>query len=120
MSRPIFKLAGACLLALATGCVAPSQTTYEWAGYQRSVMDFATQPGGVDVAVHIARLSVSRERSLQVGRPLPPGFQAHLGYLLLLQGSFDLAQTAFDSEMQSYPESRAFLAGLLARLEDPQ
>ncbi len=120
MSHSVLVPAAACLLAAATACGGPGRSTYEWGGYQNSVREFAAQPGGVDVGAHVARLTASEEKSLLGGRPLPPGFQAHLGYLLLLQGDIDRALVAFESEMQSYPESRAFVAGLLDRLEGAQ
>ena len=50
-------------------------------------------------------------------RPLPPGFRAHLGFLLSQVGESDSAKTQFEEEKFHFPESTVFMDQLLGKIK---
>ncbi len=105
------------LITLALGACAPN-TRYYWGRYETSVYRLevdADDPGAVQQSIDALNEDIERARSRD--QPLPPGFHAHLGYLYAVQGDLGQAVGHFEQEKALYPESTAFIDGLLARLK---
>lgn len=58
-----------------------------------------------------------REAARALGRPLPPGFQAHLAMLYGKTGRLDRLVENLEAEKTQYPESTAFVDFLLKNLK---
>lgn len=91
-----------------------SSSLYEWDGYEDSV--YTVTAGDADVGAEIARIQKALQRGADEDKKAPPGMHAHLGYLYLIDGDPDNAAAAFETERELYPESTAFIDGLLERL----
>ena len=105
----------AAILCALTSCQ-NQRSFYTWGSYEQSVREL-TRPDGVpDVDAQIQVLSQQIERTrLENGR-IPPGLHAHVGFLYSLRGDFDTAQAAFESERELFPESAAFIDGVIERM----
>ncbi len=108
-------LAAGALLALA-GCT-QSQLMYRWGNYESVVYDTYFSPGEADPGTQIAKLTENVERTLAEGKLVPPGVHAHLGYLHYSQGRVDVAREEFLIEKELFPESTAFIDGVLRRMD---
>lgn len=97
----------AALLQLA-GC----STTYEWGAYEPVVLRPTARTAlGRDERARLgAQIVQAREK--RRGRTIPPGAQAHVGWLYLQTGEKGEARRWLEAEKQSFPES----AGLVDKL----
>jgi hypothetical protein len=102
------------LLALLTGCAAP--TTYHWGHYEALIYATYAAPGSVPPERQIELLEQDYQHARAANRPVPPGFHAHLGYLYYQIGRADQARQEFQTEKANFPESAVFMDRLLARL----
>lgn len=108
-------LALAALLALA-GCASQPEERYAWGAYEGLLYLSLTGRGAVDLQAMIDTMERDRETAASAGKPLPPGWLAHLGYLYAETGRLDLAAAAFEQEKAAYPEATVFMDRLLAGL----
>lgn len=92
-----------------------SSDRYVWGDYEDSVFRVTTSAGEVDVQNELAEMLELVERAADKDKPVPPGLHAHLGLLYSLAGDSGNAEAAFRTEMALYPESAAFLGGVLER-----
>ncbi len=97
---------------LAGSCETP--TRYEWGSYESSV--YAITTAEADVGAEIEGIETTLQRGRDRDKPAPPGMHAHLGYLYLLRDDPDSATAAFETEKELFPESAAFVDGLLERM----
>lgn len=93
---------------------------YHWGSYEDSVARVASGQEGFDLQAEIDVLETDLENAQNRDRLVPPGFHAHLGYLLYLFGDVPGAMRQFEAEKVRYPESEQFIDGLLARISDHQ
>jgi len=106
-------------LALLLGaCASPG--LYDWGDYEGSVRRVSNESEGFDVAAEIDRLETTLEQAQNADRAVPPGFHAHLGYLLYVNGDAAGAASQFETEKARYPESRRFVDFMLARISGSQ
>jgi hypothetical protein len=101
--------------ALASGCA--SQSLYAWGHYEDLLHARWIEPGSADPATQIARLREDVDRAAAAGRRVPPGVWAHLGYLHWVHGDAGAAREALGRERALFPESAAFVDGLLRRMD---
>ena len=102
----VAALAGLTLAA----CATPSR--FEWGGYEPALYAYAKHP---EVR---PQYRVTLEKAIAEGRRtnrLAPGLLAELGYLALEDGDSAQAVRMFEEEMTAFPESRAFLTGVVTR-----
>ncbi len=116
MRRSFVIAAAICAL---TACQ-QNRSRYAWAHYEDSVWSMTHAEGAADIDAQIALLQETVEGAGQSGRAIPPGMHAHLGMLYSMRGERDIARAAFESERELYPESTAFIDGLIARMGGDQ
>ena len=108
-------IAGALLL---TGCVTKPQPLYYWGDYQAQLYGHFTKEIGPEE--QIAKLEAGLEEARSDGKPVPPGYLAHLGILHAQVGHTDQMLKYFEAEKAQYPESAAYIDFLLRKLKQPQ
>lgn len=99
---------------LATGC-ASQNTLYQWGSYENQIYAMYADNGKTSPQDQIGKLESDLERARAANKSLPPGFQAHLGYLYYQTGSLDKAVAAFETEKLLFPESRPYMDRLIAQ-----
>jgi hypothetical protein len=99
------------MMLMTTACATPS-TRFEWGSYEGALYAFSKNP---DMR---PQYRASLEKAIDQGRKtnrLAPGLFAELGYIQLEDGDTGGALKSFDEEMKAFPESRTFLASIVAR-----
>ena len=109
--RVWFVIAALCALS---ACV--PRTLYYWGRYEDLVYDMYAKPGNADPGTQVAKLTEDIDKAHAEGKPVPPGVHAHLGYLYYQQGNLGGAQQEFQTEKTLFPESAAFIDGMLQRM----
>jgi hypothetical protein len=108
-SSPVI-LGIAALALLLSACATPSR--FEWGGYEGALYSYAKKPE------LRPQYRTALEKAVEQGRKtnrLAPGLLAELGYLALEDGDIATAVPLFEEEMRTFPESRGFLQGVVAR-----
>lgn len=106
------------LLALVVGfagCASP--TLYSWGHYEDLIYATYHSPGKVPPETQIELMEQDVQQARSTGKPLPPGFHAHLGCLYYQIGKSDAARQEIETEKAQFPESAVFMDLLLARME---
>ena len=109
-----FRVSMVVLSAVLLGACAQPKTLYQWGRYEPQVYEYLK---GEPVESQIAMLEEDRQEALASGAKLPPGFEAHLGLLYVRAGETERFQQALDREKQAFPESAAYIDGLLSKLK---
>lgn len=99
--------------ALLAGCVSRPQPLYYWGDYQSQV--YGHFKGEKSPEEQIQALEMVREEALSEGKPLPPGFQAHLAKLYGQTGRSERLVEQLEAEKKQYPESSTFMDFLLKK-----
>lgn len=108
MLKPI--IACACALGL-VACATPSR--FEWGNYENTLYAYSKSPQARED--YRKSLQVAIENGEKTQR-LAPGMYAELGYLFLEDNNKAEAVSSFQKEMEAFPESRAFLTPVVARV----
>ncbi len=106
-------------LMLAALCTlsACAKSIYHWGHYEDLVYDMYVNPGSADPGTQVAKLTEDIDKAHAEGKPVPPGVHAHLGYMYYQQGNLGSAEQEFQTERTLFPESTAFIDGLLKRMK---
>lgn len=104
----------AALFAL-SACVKPS--IYAWGRYEDVVYQMYLKPGEADPVTQTAKLREDIEKANAEGKAVPPGIHAHLAYLYYQQGDVGAMRQEFMIEKKLFPESAAFIDGVLERMD---
>lgn len=99
--------------ALLAGCATRSQPLYYWGDYQAQV--YGHFKGEKSPEEQIQALEKVREQARSQGKPLPPGFQAHLAMLYGQTGGAERLIEQLEAEKKQYPESATFMDFLLKK-----
>lgn len=103
---------------LLSGCASGPQPIYYWGDYQPLLFGHFTKEKGPEE--QIAALEAGIEKARSVGKPVPPGYHAHLG-LLYAQGEHaDQMQKYFEAEKALFPEGTTYVDFLLRKFKQPQ
>lgn len=103
----------ALLAATLAGCATRQQPLYYWGNFQdQQYAYFKGDKGPEDGIQNLERV---REEARSRGRPVPPGFQAHLGMLYGQTGRTDLFEQNLLAERQQFPESAVYVDFLLKK-----
>jgi len=94
-----------------------SKSIYYWGHYEDLLYDMHAKPGTADPGTQVAALTEDIDKAHAQGKPVPPGVHAHLGYVYYQQGNLGSAEQEFQTEKQLFPESTAFIDGLLKRMK---
>lgn len=110
-SKRSLPLLAALLAVLLSGCVSRPQPLYYWGNFQdQQYAYFKGDKGPEDGIQNLERV---KEEARSRGRPVPPGFQAHLGMLYGLTGRTDLLEQNLLAERQQFPESAVYVDFLM-------
>ena len=104
-------LAGALVLG---ACAAPE--LYYWGDYESSVHRVSDEAEGFDVVAEIDLLETTLEEAQNSDQAVPPGFHAHLAYLLYMRGDIDGAVRQLETEKSRYPDSERLADFLVSRI----
>lgn len=97
------------------GCVT-NEEIYYWGEYEQLIHDAYINPGAADPATQIEKLNADIQKTGALGKRVPPGIYAHLGFLYAIEGKDSQSKAAFKQEQALYPESNAFIEGILNRV----
>ncbi len=114
--KPTWIVAGVGAAVLLGGC-ASSSNLYYWGHYEQDVYDMYIVPDKATAEKQVEDMEADFERARGAGKPVPPGFQAHLGYLYFQLGKFDLARRSFETEKANFPESAVLMDRFIQKLE---
>ena len=105
------------LLVVAAGCAQKPVSLYHWGGYTDQVhAHFKNAETGPEQ--QIIALEAENEKARASGKPLPPGFHAHLGMLYAQTGRDDQVLQQLETEKTLFPESSGYMDFLIARYID--
>lgn len=102
------------VLALTVALAGCSSTLYDWGGYED--MLWRMHKGDFSPEKETQALSAEIDETLAGGRKVPPGKLATLGYFYYRAGDREAARACFEREKQLYPESAAFIDGMIGRM----
>lgn len=105
-------LAGALFLA---GCATGPQPLYYWGDYQPALYGHFTKEKGPQE--QIAALEAGIEKARAAGKPVPPGYNAHLGLLYAEGEQTDQMLKYFEAEKALYPEGASYMDFLLGKFK---
>ena len=100
------------VVALVTGCRSPD--VYYWGHYENLVYISYTKPDKATPELQARAMEEDVQKAAAAGKPLPPGFHAHLGDVYYQMGKYDLAVLEFQKEKELFPESAVFMDRLIA------
>lgn len=103
---------------LLTGCATGPGPLYYWGDYQPALYGHFTKETGPQE--QIASLEAGLEKVRAAGKPVPPGYNAHLGLLYAEGEQTDQMLKYFEAEKALYPESASYMDFLLAKFKRPQ
>lgn len=108
--------AGALCLLLFSACAGPRER-YAWGSYEELIYLAWARPGEFSPQAQIDKLQEEFDRARAAGKPLPPGWHAHLGALYYQLGQSDQAREQLQMEKAEFPESVVLVDTLLHNLE---
>ncbi len=99
-------------VAILGGCATKPNALYQWESYQSNVdAHFRTDKLSPEAQTQLMEADLQKIRAS--GKPVPPGYQAHLGLLYGQQGNLDKFAQQMQAEKQQFPESETFMEFLL-------
>ncbi|MQR01028.1 DUF4810 domain-containing protein [Glaciimonas soli] len=120
MKRDLIKSFGLVLCVgvglLLGGCNTAPKSTYYWGNYQDQVHQYFSSSDN-DSTAQIIELEKNTQQAESSGRPLPPGYHAHLGMLYANEGKDDKSVQEYQTEKKLFPESATFMDYLLGKLK---
>lgn len=115
MIRTVTALGFAVAMML-SGCRS-SSSLYYWGSYEGLVYQMYIEPGEAPPERQREVLEAEIEVARSQGKPLPPGYRAHLGYIYYQLGNLDLARQSFEAEREAFPESAVLMTRFIERME---
>jgi hypothetical protein len=92
------------------GCHTAQPSLYQWGSYEPQVTGhFKGESPDQQIAVMEKHLQTASAQ----GKPVPPGFHAHLGMLYSIAGRPDQVAAQFQEEKRLFPESEPYMNRLL-------
>lgn len=105
-------------LLLLAGCAGKDHSLYHWGGYQEQIYEgFQIESGNTSPDKQLQKLEEEQQKAASKGKPLPPGYQAHMGYLYFQTGQLNKAAVAFDAEKKQFPESAVYMDLVLDKVK---
>jgi len=101
-----------------TGCATPKDSRlYHWGSYEQQIYAMYNDPGKVPPEQQLLQLEADFEKARAANKPVPPGYNAQIGYLCFQLGKIDQALNAFETEKTLFPESTIYIDRLIARIK---
>ncbi|MDR1343008.1 MAG: DUF4810 domain-containing protein [Prevotellaceae bacterium] len=113
MKKILFIASGFLLLA---GC-ASQKTLYNWGKYQEASYSYVKNNTDNDLEKLLKEYQYIIDHQKAGRKTVPPGIYADYGYLLVKQGKTKEGIALMKMEIALYPESTAFIEGIIKRLE---
>ena len=108
------------MLVLLAACASKDNALYQWDAYQDQVYEgFQIESGNTSPDKQLQKLEEEMQKAAAKGKALPPGYQAHMGYLYFQTGQLNKAAAAFEAEKKQFPESTVYMNLVLAKLKQP-
>ena len=105
---------------LLMACASQDHSLYHWGGYQEQIYEgFQIESGNTSPDKPLQKLEEEQQKAASKGKALPPGFQAHMGYLFFQTGQPDRAVMAFENEKKQFPESSTYMDFAIGKLKKP-
>lgn len=114
--RRRIAMAGMVGALLCAGC-ASQRPLYYWGNYQPLIYKMYVEPGEAPPERQVEIMEADIEQARAQDLALPPGFQAHLGFLYYQLGKYDMAKQSFETEKVNFPESAVLMNRFIQRLE---
>lgn len=96
-----------------SGCATAPQSLYYWGDYQAQVYEGFKGETSQEEQIH--KLEETQAKAASAGKPVPPGFNAHVGFLYGLIGRADEMVSHFSSEKKLFPESAVYIDFLMLK-----
>ena len=114
------RIALTLIVLLLTACAGNDHSLYHWGGYEEQVYEgFHIESGNTSPDKQLQKLEEEMQKAAAKGKALPPGYQAHMGYLYFQTGQLNKAAAAFEAEKKQFPESTVYMNLVLAKLKQP-
>lgn len=114
MRRNLLKASAALIFcAVISGCATGPQPLYHWGNYQAQV--YESFKGETGPEEQINKLQETSAKAAATGKTVPPGFNAHIGFLYGQIGKIDDMISHFLSEKKLFPESSTYIDFLLIK-----
>lgn len=114
--KSVVLFAGVASALVLCGCTS-SKSLYYWGHYEQNIYEMYVAPDNASAEAQVEEMEADFEKARAAGKPLHPGFQAHLGFLYFQLGKFDLARRTFESEKAAFPESAVLMDRFIKKLE---
>ena len=104
-----------CLILAA--CANQDHSLYHWNDYQEQIYEgFQIESGNTSPDKRLQKLQEEQQKAATKNKPLPPGYQAHMGFLYFQTGQADKAVMAYEAEKKQFPESAVYMDLMLGKL----
>ena len=107
-------------LVLMQACATKDTSLYHWGSYQDKLYEgFQVENGNTSPDKQLQELQQEQQKAASKGKALPPGFQAHMGFLFFQTGQLDQAVMAFENEKKQFPESSTYMDFVIGKVKKP-
>ena len=107
-------------LVLMQACASKDHSLYHWGSYQDKLYEgFQVENGNTSPDKQLQEMQQEQQKAASKGKALPPGFQAHMGYLFFQTGQLDQAVMAFENEKKQFPESAVYMDFVISKAKKP-
>lgn len=90
---------------------------FEWSGFLFESNKPLVKPGEWALAKQLTKLEAAIERARKHGKRIPPGINAHVGWLSEQNGKKDQAREYYREEKRLFPESAQLMNRLIEDLD---
>jgi len=101
------------LVVLLSACANTKPNQYYWGNYENLIYKMYNKPGDADPGKQIQLLTEDLQKAQAKGKPVPPGFHAHLGLMYAMLGNAAQSQVAFEQEKTLFPEAEPLVSSLM-------
>jgi len=107
-------------LVLMQACATKDTSLYHWGSYQDKLYEgFQIENGNTSPDKQLQELQQEQQKAASKGKALPPGFQAHMGFLFFQTGQLDQAVMAFENEKKQFSESSTYMDFVIGKVKKP-
>jgi hypothetical protein len=110
-----FILAATILLFISGCATNVSKSKLYWGDYSHTLYKTRTDPGEVANQRHLQELESIVSKSKELGLKVPPSIYAEMGMIHMSKNENSKAKELFAMEAEEYPESKEFIAILIAK-----
>ena len=106
------------LAVFCTACaIQKPQQIYYWGSYEQQIYAMYSAPGKSSPEQQLEKLEADYQKARAANKPVPPGYNAQVGFLYFQLGKTDQALKSFETEVALFPESKIYMDRLIERLK---